>query len=163
MHFYKHLRQSQHPKLNEGFTSFWYSILWNPILYWKQRTRLTCCWKPSGSPGAKKQWSLVFRILEESGYCCWEASLQVYSNHSKHKGRRSNHRSKEPERSSHMLGWHSRDSAAEPLVWVRAWEGCQKPHWKFGINIILMFRIIPHIRGRSTPQDNTVLHQQQLD
>lgn len=63
----------------------------------------------------------------------------------------------------HMLGWHSRDSAAEPLVWVRAWEGCQKPHWKFGINIILIFRTIPHIRGRSTPQDNTVLHQQQLD
>lgn len=123
--------------MNEIFTSlicnFWYSIVQNPILDWKESTRLTYCWVTHENPQ-------VPQVLKSSEVSCSEywrkvdvaagkplckftlitanTNVGVLIGPKSQKG------------VLHVVCWHSRDSAAEPLTWVRAWEGCQKLHWK---------------------------------
>lgn len=77
---YKHLGQLLYPKINQGLTSvilnFWHRKLLTPILDQKEGWRLWDVLLNNSCKCLQKQWSLVFRIWERSGYCCWKTSCK---------------------------------------------------------------------------------------
>lgn len=153
--------------MNKGITSFifnfCYSKLWNPILDWKESTRLTYCWMTHENPQVlqvlKNSEVLCSEYWRKVDIYCWKASCKftLVTANTKVEGAVIGPKSQKRFSPHGVLG----TAGIQLLNPWREWgleKAVRNPTEKS-----LIFGIIPHIRGRSTLQEHTVLHQQQLD